>query len=261
MVRGRSPLNPPVAPDIRSSDESESNISPDALGAADETDEQRAAGQKRNRLRAGRRRRAQQRKAARATYEAELEEYNRRQMAREAEDEQNAQHEERRRAREDRDQRIAGVSRDLEPEFMMVRGQKIYTTPYANELAAIPNPNPEQDVLQSTALQLQGRNLHSLQNPSRATSHQGSQSQRVSAHDRLGPDGARRQSQGGHNRVEQGQGYQGGRGSDDRNQGHQFTRSLITRRVIIDRKVELSLSTEALRLLTVFLVLLHGCFP
>jgi hypothetical protein len=118
-------------------------------------------------------------------------------MAREAEDEQNAQHEERRRAREDRDQRIAGVSRDLEPEFMMVRGQKIYTTPYANELAAIPNPNPEQDVLQSTALQLQGRNLHSLQNPSRATSHQGSQSQRVSAHDRLGPDGARRQSQGG----------------------------------------------------------------
>jgi hypothetical protein len=46
-------------------------------------------------------------------------------------------------------QRIAGSSCDLELEFMLVKGHKVYNTPYANvyelaqEYATIRNPNPE----------------------------------------------------------------------------------------------------------------------
>jgi hypothetical protein len=63
---------------------------------------------------------------------------------------------------------------------MLVRGHKVYNTPYVNiytlakEYEAIQNINPEQErlqaILQSTALQLQGRNPSASQHPSQAGS-------------------------------------------------------------------------------------------
>ena len=52
--RPRSPLNPPEAPDVRSSDESESNISPFAQGYDGETESQRQARERKNKLKQGR---------------------------------------------------------------------------------------------------------------------------------------------------------------------------------------------------------------
>jgi hypothetical protein len=79
---------------------------------------------------------------------------------------------------------------------MMVRGHKVYTTPYVNvytltkEYEVIHNPTPEQErlqaILQSTALQLQGRNPSVSHQPSQAGSQ--GHSQRVSVHDRIGPN-------------------------------------------------------------------------
>ena len=57
-------IDPPEAPDIRSSDESESNISPFAQGYDGETESQRQARERRNKLKQGRQRRARQRKEA-----------------------------------------------------------------------------------------------------------------------------------------------------------------------------------------------------
>jgi hypothetical protein len=63
---------------------------------------------------------------------------------------------------------------------MLVKGHKVYNTPYVNvytlakEYEAIQNPTPEQErlqgILQSTALQLQGRNLSVSHHPSQAGS-------------------------------------------------------------------------------------------
>jgi hypothetical protein len=68
---------------------------------------------------------------------------------------------------------------------MMVRGHKVYNTPYTNvytlvkEYEVIQNLTPEQErlqaILQSTALQLQGRNLSMSHHPSQAGSQGHSQ--------------------------------------------------------------------------------------
>jgi hypothetical protein len=78
---------------------------------------------------------------------------------------------------------------------MLVRGHKVYNTPYANvytlakEYEAIQNPTPEKErlqaILQSTALQLQGR-MFVNHHPSQAGSQR--HNQRVSVHDRIGPN-------------------------------------------------------------------------
>ena len=62
--RPRSPLIPPEAPDVRSSDESESNISPFAQGYDGETENQKQARQRKNKLKQGRQHHARQRKEA-----------------------------------------------------------------------------------------------------------------------------------------------------------------------------------------------------
>ena len=56
------PLEPPQIPDIKSLDESEGNISPDEKSDSNENDEQRLARLKKNKLKAGRRNKAKQRK-------------------------------------------------------------------------------------------------------------------------------------------------------------------------------------------------------
>ena len=65
-------------PDIRSSDESESNISPFAQGYDGETENQRQARERRNKLKQGCQHRAKQRKEAWIKYESDLAEYNKR---------------------------------------------------------------------------------------------------------------------------------------------------------------------------------------
>jgi hypothetical protein len=62
--RPRSPLVPPKAPDIKSSDESESNISPFAQGYESETERQKQARERRNKLKQGRQHYARQHKEA-----------------------------------------------------------------------------------------------------------------------------------------------------------------------------------------------------
>ena len=83
--RPRSPLVPPEAPDIRSSDESESNISPFIQGHDGETENQKQARERRNKLKQGRQHRARQRKEDWIRYESDLAEYNRRKSEQEVE--------------------------------------------------------------------------------------------------------------------------------------------------------------------------------
>ncbi|XP_066361433.1 uncharacterized protein [Miscanthus floridulus] len=70
-------------PDIKSSDESEGNISLDEKSDSNENDEQRLARLKKNKLKAGRRNRAKQRKQIWNKYKVELTEYNRKKVERE----------------------------------------------------------------------------------------------------------------------------------------------------------------------------------
>ena len=84
--RPRSPLVPPEAPDVRSSDESESNISPFAQGYDGETENQKQARERKNKLKQGRQHRARQRKEAWIRYESDLSEYNRRKLEQEVEE-------------------------------------------------------------------------------------------------------------------------------------------------------------------------------
>ena len=74
--RPRSLLDPPEAPDVRSSDESESNISPFTQGYEGETESQKQAREKRNKLKQGRQCRARQRKEAWIRYESDIAKYN-----------------------------------------------------------------------------------------------------------------------------------------------------------------------------------------
>ena len=84
MVRcPRSPLVPPEAPDVRSSDESESNISPFTQGQDGETENQKQARERKNKLKQGRQHRARQRKEAWIRYESDLAKYNRRRLEQE----------------------------------------------------------------------------------------------------------------------------------------------------------------------------------
>ena len=57
-------IGPPEAPDVRSSDESESNISPFAQGYDGETENQKQARERKNKLKQGRQHRARQRREA-----------------------------------------------------------------------------------------------------------------------------------------------------------------------------------------------------
>jgi hypothetical protein len=91
-------------------------------------------------------------------------EYDRQRLAREAEEDQRREDERCRHECREHEERIASSSRNLESEFMLVKGHKVYNTPYANvytlakEYEAIQNPTPKlerlQAILQSTALQL-----------------------------------------------------------------------------------------------------------
>lgn len=188
----RSPLIPLEAPDVRSSDESEANISSDDLGSASETENQRQARQKKNKLRQGRRRRAHQRKEAWIKYEIDLIEYNRKKFEREAED-----------------KRATGKPRN--DTYGKIRE-------LAQELDDISHPNEEQEclreILRTATRKPQGGQGHTKQ-PDKATSHrQNSQNQRKSAFKRLGPSvssnkgsrGNQRQS----NQVEQSRDYRNG---------------------------------------------------
>jgi hypothetical protein len=71
---------PPTAPDIRSSDLSKSNISPNAPEYDGEPEHQKQARERRNKLKEGHRHRARQQKEAWDMYEVELAEYNKRKL-------------------------------------------------------------------------------------------------------------------------------------------------------------------------------------
>ena len=79
-------IDPLEAPDVISSNESESNISPFAQGYDGEIESQRQARERRNKLKQGRQRRARQRKEAWIKYESDLVEYNRRKSEQEVEE-------------------------------------------------------------------------------------------------------------------------------------------------------------------------------
>ena len=81
---------PPEAPDIRSSDESESNISPFIQGHDGETENQKQARERRNKLKQGRQRRARQRKEAWIKYESDLAEYDRKKLEQEVKEKRTA---------------------------------------------------------------------------------------------------------------------------------------------------------------------------
>jgi hypothetical protein len=83
MIR-RPPLIPPKAPDVRSSNESESNILPNALEYDGKTESQRQVRERRNKLKQERRRQAQQRKEAWVKYESDIAEYNKKKLEQEA---------------------------------------------------------------------------------------------------------------------------------------------------------------------------------
>ena len=70
---------------MRSSDESESNISPFIQGHDGETESQRQARERKNKLKQGHQCRAKQRKDTWIKYESDLAEYNRRKSEREVE--------------------------------------------------------------------------------------------------------------------------------------------------------------------------------
>ncbi|XP_066374105.1 protein PXR1-like [Miscanthus floridulus] len=78
------PLEPPQILDIKSSDESKGNISPDEKSDSNKNDEQRLARLKKNKLKAGRRNIVKQRKQIWNKYKAKLTEYNRKKAEREA---------------------------------------------------------------------------------------------------------------------------------------------------------------------------------
>jgi hypothetical protein len=77
---------PPTAPDVRSSDESESNISSNAPEYDGESEGQKRARERRNKLKEGRRRCARQRKEAQDVYKIELAEYHKRKLEKEVEE-------------------------------------------------------------------------------------------------------------------------------------------------------------------------------
>jgi hypothetical protein len=156
---------PPIAPDVRSSDESESNISSNAPEYDGESKGQRRARERRNKLKEGRRHRARQRKEAHDTYKIELAEYHKRKLEKEA--------------KEKRVARVRGAHYDKIQEAL-------------EELEAILHPNKEQEqlreVLRTTALKVHGGRTHSRLSSRTASHEQDTQSQRRSVFERLGPN-------------------------------------------------------------------------
>jgi hypothetical protein len=84
MIR-RPLLIRPRAPDVRSLDESESNISPNALEYDGKTESHKCARKRKNKLK-GHRRHARQCKEAWTRYESDLAEYDRKKSEQEAEE-------------------------------------------------------------------------------------------------------------------------------------------------------------------------------
>jgi phosphoglycolate phosphatase-like HAD superfamily hydrolase len=111
---------PPTAPNVRSSDESESNILPNAPEYDGESEGQRRARERRNKLKEGRRRRARQQKEAQDAYKIELAEYHKRKSEKEAKERCTA--------------RVHGAPYDKIREALQ-------------ELKAISHPNKEQEQL------------------------------------------------------------------------------------------------------------------
>jgi hypothetical protein len=111
---------PPTAPDVRSLDKLESNISSNTSEYDGESEGQRRARERRNKLKEGRRRRARQRKEAQDTYKIELAEYDK---------------------------------RKLQKEVKERRAARVHRAPYdkiqeaLEELEAISHPNEEQEQL------------------------------------------------------------------------------------------------------------------
>jgi hypothetical protein len=187
------PLHPPERPDVTSGDEAPCDISNDDPAPIGESEEEKAARIKKNKNKQARRNRAQHRREAiqhsQADYRNYEEELERRQLADLVEQNHIAQARGQSNANRDRERRLESVSRNLEPDFMEVAGHKVYNTPYtnvvamANELANKPNLTPDEEhlkiMLQSTALQLNGRNLASVANPAQPEP-------RKSAHERIG---------------------------------------------------------------------------
>jgi hypothetical protein len=159
-----------MAPNVRSSDESESNISPNALEYDGESEGQRRARERRNKLKEGHRRRARQRKEAQDAYKMELVEYYKKKSEKEAE---------KRHAT-----RVHGAPYD-----------KIWEA--LEELKAISHPNEEQEqlreVLRTTASRAHGRRTHSRLLARTVSHEQDVQSQRRSAFERLGPNRSQNQ--------------------------------------------------------------------
>jgi hypothetical protein len=135
MIQQRLSI-PPTAPDVRSSDESNTNISPNVPEYDGKSEGQRQAREKRNKLKEGHRRHAKQQKEAHDTYKMELDEYYKRRLEKEVEE---------RRAARVREALYDKIQEALE------------------ELKAISHPNEEQEqlleVLQTTALRAQAEGL------------------------------------------------------------------------------------------------------
>ena len=176
--RPRSPLNPPEAPDVRSSDESESNISPFAQGYDGETESQRQARERKNKLKQGRQHRARQRREAWTRYESELAEYDKRKSQQEAEE-----------------RRTVSTPYDKIREAL----EELRATSHHGE-----KYEQLQDLLRSTIPRTHEERTRS-RIPARSTTHrQEDQNQRKSAFERLGPGG----SHNGESRREHSRGHQ-----------------------------------------------------
>jgi hypothetical protein len=161
---------PPTAPDVRSSDESESNISPNAPEYDGKFEGQKRARERRNKLKEDRKCHVRQRKEAWDTYEANLAEYNKRKSEREAE--------ERRAARAHRDpyDKIREALAELEAITQSNKGQEQL-----------------REVLWTMVLKAHDGRTH-FKLPARTASHeQDAQSQRRYAFERLGPNGSQNQ--------------------------------------------------------------------
>jgi hypothetical protein len=76
----------PTAPDVRSLDESESNILPNTPEYDGESKGQRQARERRNKLKEGRRHRSRKQKETQDAYKIELAEYHKRKSEKEAEE-------------------------------------------------------------------------------------------------------------------------------------------------------------------------------
>lgn len=175
-------------------DENLSNISLDVLGLPNETDKNKPTREKKNKQNQALRNCARHRKEEMERYQSTCREVERKCLEDEAAHQQCLEDKTRNREHGEHEGVLASASRNLEADFMEVAWHTVYNTPYANifplatELASIQNPTEEQQhlkvILQSAALQLNGRNLASIANPSQGGSSR--PEQRRSVHEWLG---------------------------------------------------------------------------